>query len=211
MLDDAAQGIRAMSFKPTRRLVGAGLMALVAAPALAREDVVDTWRGFTVDLTAAAETGRATLQAYIRQQIDLVESLNIREDIKAWFRTIRITVDPSLNMPGRFGRNGLTLNDSVSPPENPVLLHELLHGYQARRLAGARNNPHLVAGFNRARASGDWPPQAYMLSNINEFFAMTASVALWGRAARPPGTRQRLQAAMPEYYARLVEEFGLTA
>lgn len=212
MLDDAAQGTRrAMTFKPTRRLVGAGLLALIAGPALAREDAVETWRGFTVDLTAAAETERPALQAYIRQQIDLVESLSIRADIKAWFRTIRITLDPALNMPGRFGRNGLTLNDTVSPPENPVLLHELLHGYQAQRLAGARNNPHLVAGFEQARASGDWQAQSYMLSNIYEFFAMTASVALWGRAARPPGTRQRLQAAMPEYYAWLVEEFGLTA
>lgn len=200
-----------MTFRPTRRLVGAGFLALATTPAFAREDAVQTWRGFTIDMTAAVETERATLLASIRQQIDLVESLSIREDIKAWFRTIRITIDPTLNMPGRFGRNGLTLNDAVSPPENPVLLHELLHGYQAQRLAGARNNPHLVAGFEQAKASGDWPAQAYMLSNINEFFAMTASVALWGRAARPPGTRERLQATMPEYYAWLVEEFGLTA
>jgi len=198
-----------------RRILAAGLLALIAAPAAAApgmgDETVFDYRGFTVDVTAAASRKRAVVSAYIRQQIDLVESLNIREDIKVWFRSVRLTVDPSLNMPGRFGPRGLTLDDSVSPPENPVLLHELLHGYQARRLPGARDNPHLVAAFDRAKRSGDWPARAYMLSNINEFFAMTASVALWGRAARPPSTRERLKAALPDWYEFLVGEFGLTA
>jgi hypothetical protein len=201
-----------MTFRPTRRLVGASLALLIATPVIARvrDEAVFQYRGFTVDMTAAPATRHAELAAYLRQQIDLVESLAIREDVKAWFRSVRITVDPALNMPGRFGRDGLTMDDSVSPPANPVLLHELLHGYQAQRLPGARNNPHLVAGFDQAKASGDWPAQSYMLSNINEFFAMTASVALWGRAARPPLTRERLRTAMPDYYAWLVSEFGLT-
>ncbi|NBW07657.1 MAG: hypothetical protein EBR82_06490 [Caulobacteraceae bacterium] len=195
----------------TRRTLAAGLLAVIAAPALAEDDSVFNYLGFTVDMTAAASDRRAAVGAYIRQQIDLVESLTIREDIKVWFRTVRLTVDPALNMPGRVDRNGLTLNDEVSPPENPVLLHELLHVYQARRLPGGRNNPALVAAFDQAKASGDWPAQAYMLSNINEFFAMTSSVALWGRAARPPSTRERLKTAMPDWYAFLVGEFGLTA
>lgn len=195
----------------TRRILTAGLLVAIAAPALAEDSPVFDYRGFTVDMTAAAPEKRAAVGAYIRQQIDLVESLNIREDIKVWFRSVRLTVDPTLNMPGRVDRNGLTLNDEVSPPENPVLLHELLHVYQARRLPGARDNPHLVAAFDQARRSGDWPARAYMLSNINEFFAMTGSVALWGRAARPPSTRERLKAAMPDWYAFLVGEFGLTA
>jgi hypothetical protein len=204
-----------MTMMLNRRVLGAGLLTLIAAPAVAAPMAVDEsvfeYRGYTVDLTAAAASQRAAVSAWIRQQIDLVESLDIHEDIKVWFRSVRLTVDPALNMPGRFGPNGLTLDDSVSPPENPVLLHELLHGYQARRLPGARNNPHLVAAFDQAKASGDWPARAYMLSNVNEFFAMTASVALWGRAARPPFTRERLKAALPDWYAFLAGEFGLTA
>lgn len=195
----------------TRRILTAGLLAVIAAPALAEDSPVFEYRGFTVDMTAAAPDKRAAVGAYIRQQIDLVEGLNIREDIKVWFRGVRLTVDPALNMPGRVDRNGLTLNDAVSPPENPVLLHELLHVYQGRRLAGGRNNPQLVAAYHQAMNSRDWPPQAYMLSNINEFFAMTGSVALWGRAARPPSTRERLKTTMPDWYAFLVSEFGLAA
>ncbi|MFC5344808.1 hypothetical protein ACETK8_02250 [Brevundimonas staleyi] len=192
-----------------RRILTAGLLAAIGTPVLAAEDAVFDHRGFTVDM-GAMQGDRSAVAGWIRQQIDLVESLNIRDDIKAWFRSIRITVDPALNMPGRFGRNGLTLNDETSPPENPVLLHELLHGYQAQRLSGARDNPQLVAAFEVARASGDWPAQAYMLTNRNEFFAMTASVALWGRAARPPLSRERLRTAMPDWYGFLVDEFGLT-
>ena len=193
-----------------RRVLTAGLLAAIAAPALAADDAVFDYRGFTVDMRAMT-TDRTAVAASIRQQIDLVENLTIREDIKIWFRSLRIVVDPALDMAGRFARNGLTLNDAVSPPENPVLLHELLHGYQARRLAGARNNPELVVAFERARASRDWPERAYMLSNINEFFAMTASVVLWGRAARPPSTRERVRSALPDWYAFLVAEFGLAA
>lgn len=192
-----------------RRAFAVGLAGLAASPVLAADSDVFVYRGFTVDLATLAAEKRESVAAGIRQQIDLVESLKVREDIKSWFRSVRITVDPALNMPGRFDRNGLTLNDEVSPPDNPVLLHELLHGYQGRRLAGGRMNAQLVAGFEQARASGDWPAQAYMLSNINEFFAMTGSVCLWGRAARPPFTRERLRAALPDYYAWLAGEFSL--
>ena len=48
-----------------------------------------------------------------------------------------------------------------------------------------------------------------MLANPFEFFAMTASTALHGRAARPPFTRANVAAKAPELYAWIVGEFGL--
>ncbi|MFJ6025274.1 hypothetical protein ACIQC9_11850 [Brevundimonas sp. NPDC092305] len=192
---------------PRRQFVICGLLAC-ATPVMAADDQRFDYRGHSVDLSAVPGGERAGLAAYIRQQIDLVEGLAIREDIKVWFRTIGIGIDPTLNMPGRFREGQLTLDDSVSPPDNPVLLHELLHAYMAERLP---RTGELRRFYAAAMASGDWPAQAYMLSNINEFFAMTASVALWGQAARAPGTRERLRAAMPEYYGWLVREFGLQA
>jgi hypothetical protein len=197
----------------TRRLILLALAAGLAGPVLARPkpqtgEARFAYRGFSVDLSGAAPGRRPELAAYIRQQIDLVESLSVRSDIKAWFRTVAIAIDPNLPSPGHFSRNGLTLNDGVSPADNPVLLHELLHGYQAQRLGDIEA---LRRFYERARTSGDWPEGAYMLSNMNEFFAMTASVALWGRAARPPSTREELRRAMPVYYDWLVREFGLQA
>lgn len=192
---------------PRRQFVICGLLAC-AAPAMADDGAGFDYRGHSVDLAAVPVGERPELANYIRQQIDLVDGLAIREDIKAWFRTIGISVDPSLNMPGRFRDGRLTLDDSMSPPDNPVLLHELLHAWMAERLP---RTGELRRFYAAATASGDWPAEAYMLSNINEFFAMTASVALWGQAARPPGSRERLRAAMPEYYDWLVHEFGLEA
>jgi hypothetical protein len=50
-----------------------------------------------------------------------------------------------------------------------------------------------------------------MLRNPAEFFAMTGSVALWGRAARAPFTRERLRASLPDCHDWLAGEFGLRA
>lgn len=201
-----------MTCRPSRRLIGAGFLAMIAGSALASSDVQDgvvfEYRGFTVDLTASASLRRNGLEAYVREQIDLVESLAVRADVKAWFQSVRVTVDPELNMPGRFAGGRLTLDDTTSARDNPVLLHELLHGYMADRL---RPTGELRRFYEEARASGVWPSGSYMLSNINEFFAMTASVALWGRAARPPATREQLKALMPDYFDWLRTEFGLEA
>lgn len=191
-----------------RTLLIAATLLTAAGNAHAQDGAVFAYRGFTVDMTALEPARRDEIGAYVRQQIDLVESLDIRPEIKTWFRGVRIAINPALNMAGRFGPAGLELDDSVSPPDNPVLLHELLHGYQ-RRLPGGGRNPILVGAFEAARAGGQWPARAYMLSNLNEYFAMTASVMLWGRAARPPLTRARLVETQPEYAAWLTEVFGL--
>ncbi|MGQ2992183.1 MAG: hypothetical protein ACT6RD_06750 [Brevundimonas sp.] len=191
-----------------RTLLIAATLLTTTGMARAETAAVFTHRGFIVDMTALEAARRDEIGAYVRQQIDLVESLDIRPEIKTWFRDVRITLNPALNMPGRFGPSGLELDDSVSPPDNPVLLHELLHGYQ-RHLPGGGRTPTLVGAFEAAKAGGQWPARAYMLSNLNEYFAMTASVMLWGRAARPPFTRARLVETQPDYAAWLTEVFGL--
>lgn len=183
---------------------------LTAAGAARADDTAPTFAhmGHTVDLGAVAPSERSALAASIRRQIELVQGLAIRADIKSWFASIPVTVDPGLNQPGRYAGGRLTLNDETSPPDNPVLLHELLHAYMDVRLP---RDGQLRRFYQQARDSGDWPADAYMLSNINEFFAMTGSVALWGRAARPPFTRERLRASLPDCYGWLAGEFGLRA
>ena len=49
-----------------------------------------------------------------------------------------------------------------------------------------------------------------MYENPGEFFAMCASVVLWGRAARPPSTRAQVREKLPEVYDWIVREFGFT-
>jgi len=50
---------------------------------------------------------------------------------------------------------------------------------------------------------------AYVLKNVQEFFAITASLYLWGNVDRPPATRDKLKAAQPVYYAWLGQLFGV--
>ena len=47
------------------------------------------------------------------------------------------------------------------------------------------------------------------MSNLGEFFAVTASLYLWGKVARPPHDRETLRAKQPYYYAWLGELFGV--
>jgi hypothetical protein len=194
----------------TRRSLSAGLgsAGLVAAAFPVRASELE-WRGYRLDLSAAPRDQRAGILQVLHSQIDLIESIDMSADIMAWFRSVPVTINPALGQPGRFGRGRLELRGDVASPRNPVLLHELLHGYHFTRLPGGRRNPEVIAAWEAAGASGKWPARAYMLKNQGEFFAMTASVVLWGEAARPPGTRARVKALAPDWYDWLVREFSV--
>jgi hypothetical protein len=193
---------------PTRRILVLGL-ALAAASDASAQAGESSYRGFSVDLTAVPQRRRAALEPTIRRQIDIVADLKIKPQAAQFFRQIPVIIDPATRSAGHAGRNGLTLNDEVMPPDNPVLLHELLHMYHARQLSGGLRNAQLIRFFEQAKTAG-WPKDAYMLENVKEFFAMTASVALFGQASRPPSTRMELRRRMPALYAWIAAEFGLS-
>ena len=67
----------------------------------------------------------------------------------------------------------MTVDASVVPPEKPVLLHELLHAYHFRVLPGALQNPDLLRFYGIARQNELYPPDAYVLKNVQEYFAVT--------------------------------------
>jgi hypothetical protein len=48
-----------------------------------------------------------------------------------------------------------------------------------------------------------------MLTNECEFFAVTASLYLWGNVDREPYNRERLRVRQPCYYEWLGREFGI--
>jgi hypothetical protein len=90
-----------------------------------------------------------------------------------------------------------------------VLLHELLHAYHFRVLPGALQNPDLLRFYGNARDDGLYPPDSYVLKNVQEFFAVTGSLYLWGNVDRPPHTRENLRDKQPLYYKWLGELFGV--
>lgn len=192
---------------PHRRAALGLIAAGLSTPAFA--GAPDGWRGYRFDLTQAALARREPLETYLRQQVDLIESIPMSEARKAWFRGVTIFINPALTQAGRFRGGRLELRDETAPPDNSVLLHELLHGYHFEVLRPAGRHGEVQAAFDAARRSGRWPARAYMLSNPAEFFAMTCSVALWGKAARPPRTRDNLKAKAPDWYDWIVREFEL--
>lgn len=188
-----------------RRLVLAGLLA--AAPLAAHADP-RTYRGWTIDESAHALTDPEWTS--LKAQIDLVESVKIKPEIKDYWRSQILIIDPTMKQPGRAGPMRLFLSPAPNPPINPVLLHELIHVYHFNKLPQGRNNPTVIRFYEVAKRADYYPPQAYLLSNPAEFLAMNASVVIWGRAARPPFERATVKRNQPDLYAWIVEEFGLS-
>jgi hypothetical protein len=91
--------------------------------------------------------------------------------------------------------------------ERPVLLHEMLHAYHDHILPGGFGNPAIMSWFKQASEKKAYPADAYLMTNEKEFFAVTASVFLFGR----DGSRDRAQVkeAQPDYYRYLAWLFGL--
>jgi hypothetical protein len=94
-------------------------------------------------------------------------------------------------------------------PEDPVVLHELLHAYHAKLMPNGFENMGIKAFYSQAKAKNLLPKDTYALRNDREFFAVTASVFLAGKeSVHDPKTREELKEKMPDYYKFLVELFG---
>jgi hypothetical protein len=93
--------------------------------------------------------------------------------------------------------------------EDPVILHELLHAYHAKLMAGGLENLGIKAMYAQAVSKNVLPKDEYAMANPQEFFAVTASVFLAGKGSlHEPHTRAQLKEKMPKYYKFLVELFG---
>lgn len=198
--------------QPSRRSLLAALPLLaLGTPARAAADFA--YRDWRMDGSGLRQAPPDAVVRSLQAQCDIVDSLQgrIAPDIYAFFRALPLTlVAESFGGSGDyvFGSHRLDMVAHVDPPANPVLLHEMLHAFHDQRLG--RANPRLRELYGKTQASRAFPAEAYMLKNPAEFFAMCGSVALWGRAARPPFTRDALRAKAPEVYAWIAETFAFT-
>jgi hypothetical protein len=65
------------------------------------------------------------------------------------------------------------------------------------------------AGAPRERSDRLYPADAYVMKNVQEFFALTKSLYLWGNVDRPPHNRATLRDRQPVYYRWLGDLFGV--
>ncbi|WP_079538072.1 hypothetical protein [Bradyrhizobium lablabi] len=152
------------------------------------------------------------IEASLRHQIDIVADCGVSPTILSFFKSQEVVIKPGQgDGGGHFSKDskGVTIDAAVQAPEKPVLLHELLHAYHFRVLPGALQNPDLVMFYNNARDGGLYPADAHVLKNVQEFFAVTGSLYLWGNVDRPPRTRENLREKQPAYYKWLGELFGV--
>ena len=191
-------------------------MSLIAAPAFAQGGSAGgsfAYRSFTVDASAAQDVPNTkAIEASLEHQIDIVADCGASPAISGFFKSQPIVVKAGqTDGGGHFSANskGVTVDAAVDAPEKPVLLHELLHAYHFRVLPGALQNPDIQRFYDNARQGEFYPPDSYVLKNVQEFFAVTASLYLWGNVDRPPHTRDNLREKQPVYYKWLGQLFGV--
>jgi hypothetical protein len=81
--------------------------------------------------------------------------------------------------------------------------------FHFRMLPDGKANSDVIMYYRHARNAQLYPADAYVLKNPPEFFAVTASLYLFGQVARPPYTRANLKAEQPYYYDWLGQLFGV--
>jgi len=171
------------------------------------------YRGFTIDGTAILRSpDYAAIMASMPHQIDIASDCGLRPEVISFFQSRVIILRPGLR--GQFGRfdpryPGVSIEDAVAAPQKPIVLHELLHAYHWYMIPGGFQNPQIMTFYNRAKDLRRYQEGVYAVKNVQEFFATTGSLYLWGHIDRPPYSREGLKAAQPIYYKWLGDFFGV--
>ncbi len=100
----------------------------------------------------------------------------------------------------------IMLTSSSKDAKRPVLLHELLHAYHSLVLQQGFKNAGIEMHYRLAKGGNLYPADTYLMANAREFFAVTASVFLYGNDG--PFSRANLREKQPDYYKYLVFLFG---
>ena len=201
-------------------LAGAvAVLVILAAPAFAQGDIANgkiVYRGFTVDVSAVQGAPNfAAIESAVKHQLDIVADCGAKQEIIDFFRGRRIFLVHGLNgTPGLFTPgHGVDIEAGVLPQQQPIILHELLHAFHFLYLPQGYQNADILRFYNNAvqgqRYPAAKPGDKYVLSNAREFFAVTASLYLWGNVDRQPHTRANLKTSQPVYYDWLAQLFDV--
>lgn len=216
-LFETAATMTSTSTRLPRRAFLLAALPLLAAQTPARRDPSDgnvlRHQGFAINMQAIANLpNHAAIVTAMQRQIEITAGCGAKADIMAMFRKQPIAVVRSTGKGGGLYSPDRGIEVDVvplPPPNNPVLLHELIHAMHHVYLPRGNANPDVERFYQIARKNRLYPNADYMMSNNREFFAVTASLYLWGAVARPPYTREPLRTRQPLYYSWLGELFGV--
>jgi hypothetical protein len=190
------------------------LLFLLMPPAMA--DI--QYHGFTIDDQLLGDDDKARFASQsapsVIAQLGMVEAAGLPPEILAFFKRTPILVDPNLRgNPGFFtvrgGAGAVQIQPIVFPANKPILLHELLHAYHFHVLS-LQNKP-IIDAYDLALRNDAYPAQfrkAHFLENAKEYFAVTATIFLFGPVQQPPFNCAVLSHSDPAYLAFLATTFG---
>ena len=156
----------------------------------------------------------AEVMASLATQLALVESARLPPHVLDAMKRTPILIDPELDdkhgvFVVRRGVGIIRLSPMVFSAKRPILLHELLHAYHFNVLG--RNRSEIGQEYRRLKNSNLFPPRfqdAHFLKNEKEFFAVTATLHLFGDLQQPPFTCTALSKLDAGYLAFLDAQFG---
>lgn len=170
------------------------------------------YRGFKADFSQIKDSPQKdTVIKAIKRQIEIVGQVKLSEENLSFFKSIPIVMIPaSSGTPGVYGgiKKTVFLKAQDLAPNRPILLHELLHAYHHLKITDGFQNAQIRAFYEQAKKKYPNLENEYFLSNAREFFAVTASIYLFGEIPRPPSKRSVIRKAQPEYYQYLETLFG---
>jgi len=147
-------------------------------------------------------------------QLKVMESVGLPPQVLEAMKETRIVIDPGLvDKAGVFAvRRGVgvvRVRPAAFDPGRPVVLHELLHAYHFNVLKGDR--PEIRQAYAQVMRDNPFPARfrsAHFLEYDREFFAVTATIYLFGDIQQPPFSCNALSKLDPGYLAFLGAQFG---
>lgn len=156
----------------------------------------------------------AEVMASLAIQVGLVESAGLPPHVLDAMKQTTIVIDPDLeDKHGMFvvrrGVGTVHLRPIEFAADRPILLHELLHAYHFKVLG--RDRPEIVQEYQRVKTAKLFPARfqdAHFLKNDKEFFAVTATLYLFGDLRQPPFRCTALSRLDAAYLTFLGAQFG---
>src|ERR1035437_11072699 len=179
---------------------------------------VENYLGFSVDCSEFADDARiAELRAAIHEQIDIVCSVGLTEEVQGFFKSVPMRLFSGRtalgNTPGLYSAEtrAIELTAAVlKAGHKPVLLHELLHAYHHQKIPGGFDNKVILKFYKEGKSANCFTAKSHMMDNAKEYFACCATTYLFGVTAQPPFRREKVQSLQPDFYTYISSLFGPT-
>lgn len=189
-----------------------GSLAIFNPAALRAQENQLEYHGFKVNFEQIKDAPQKdTVLKAVERQIEIVEQVKLSEDNLKFFKTIPLVMIPDASgTPGIYGniKKTVFLKGRDLDGGKPILLHEYLHAYHDLKLPDGFQNAQIQKFYEEAKAVYPNFTGTYFLSNDREFFAVTASIYIFGNIPRPPFNQSTVKTAQPLYYQYLDSLFG---